>query len=955
MLQHNVLKWNNRRLELSNMYTQYNPDIILLNSHGNTDTQNIKLYTYNVHQKNMTQTNSDGVAIAVKHNITHTPIDNLTDDILAIKIQTQQGPLIIATIYLPPRRPFLPLPGLNNLLRHNIPIYIIGDFNARHRTFGYTTHNTVGNALVQLINRRRLTHLGPDFPTYIRANLSSTPDIVLCNHLAHHNIHMRQGDISTSDHLPIVIRISTNPIQIPTPSRRKFNNADWEGFKQHLLATPHPPIPPPDHHPPTHIIDEHLEQWYTDIQTATDAHIPTTTYRTLPHYKDNHQLRTLKIQYAHIQQYAQIHGWDRGLRTQYRHVQRQLQQANNELHAHTWSTLTSKLCTNINNPKDFFLAYRKLMGSTTTPHTYILNSNNEKLYTLEDMEAEHRHFWAQNFQITPQENTQFDAQTEQDVTTYLQQHQHLITPTDTIDLNNLDPHSPLCKPITTDEINWAIQHTKRRAPGPSGINKDILHNTPPNMRHRLKNIFNMSLSSGLWPKKFKYAHVRLIPKPGKSPHHVENSRPISLLETPGKLLELILNRRLRNHMEDNDTHNTRQYGFRPHRGTEQAIALAHEEVAQNLATHKQTNIILRDVAKAFDKVWHPGLMYKLLHLNLTTPLTRLLCNFLVDRTASIKLNTYIGPPIPLHSGTPQGSILSPTKYITYTHDLPPPTPYSNYIMYADDITQIVSHPSKSKEIMKRATQRAINHINTYENKWKIKTNTQKFQIIPIARQNPPPLPINNTNIPYTREGKLLGLTVTPTGMTKHIEQRVAQAKRTMTKLQRFTPCTTQTKLKLYTSIVRPVLEYPPIPLHTASNNQLQKLQAVQNKALRWATNTTYPTRITNEQLHNTLNMQPINIRLHNRAKNIWAKLEAQEDPLYTQIMETHTDIETRDDIRTHRLWRRSLPVTTQQHSPPPFYKRPPPQRRRQRPQIHPQHSDTDTNTDTDTDIDPDDL
>ena len=73
MLQHNVLLWHNRRLELSNMYRQYDADIILLNSHGNTDTENIKLFPYTVHQRNMTQTQHDGVAIAINTTYnTHT-------------------------------------------------------------------------------------------------------------------------------------------------------------------------------------------------------------------------------------------------------------------------------------------------------------------------------------------------------------------------------------------------------------------------------------------------------------------------------------------------------------------------------------------------------------------------------------------------------------------------------------------------------------------------------------------------------------------------------------------------------------------------------------------------------------------------------------------------------------------------------------------------------------------
>ncbi|ROT69814.1 putative RNA-directed DNA polymerase from transposon X-element [Penaeus vannamei] len=329
-----------------------------------------------------------------------------------------------------------------------------------------------------------------------------------------------------------------------------------------------------------------------------------------------------------------------------------------------------------------------------------------------------------NFQISPAENTTFDPDTETEVTQTLQQLQHLILPSQTISLNTLSPDDPLSRPITPEDMRHAHTRTNNTTPGASNINKLIMQHLPPIMLARLRHIFNAALATGYFPSRFKRATLVLIPKPGKPPHEVTSFRPISLLEVPGKMLERLITHRLKTHLENNNTHNTRQHGFRPHRGTGSAIALAYEEIALSLANKHQTNIILRDVTKAFDKVWHDGLKYKITQLHLPPHLTRLLCNFLDDRSANIRLGSYLGPSIHLRSGVPQGSVLSPTLYTLYTASLPPPAPYSNYTAYADDITQIISHPSKSKNIMKAATQTAINTINTYENKWKIQTNTK---------------------------------------------------------------------------------------------------------------------------------------------------------------------------------------------------------------------------------------
>ena len=939
------------------MYRQYDPDIILINSHGNTDTENIKIWPYRVHQKNRTQSRSHGVAIAVKPSIQYRIIDNFDEDTLAVKIQTQQGPLIIATIYHPPSRPYLPSQDILALLRHSVPTYIIGDLNCAHTSLGYNHNNTAGNTLARLMGARRLRHLGPYFPTYIRQNAATTPDIIIANNLAHHNIHTKQGDITTSDHMPIITRISTNPIQIPAPQRRNYNRANWEGFKTTLHNTPDPPPLAPN--TPTSTIDTLVDTWYTDIQAAVDEHIPMTSHRTLPHYKDTHQLKLLKTQYVAIQQYSQTHGWDRQLYDRYRRLQNQIQDANIALHDNLWTKLTSKLCDNHHDPKEFFQAYRRIMGTQTTPTEthYILNANNDRLETKEEMEEEHRRHWTQVFQITPQDNAQFDANTEHMVNAHIQQHIHLTRPTPTIDLTALDANNPLIAPITLDETLWAIKDTKPKTPGPSQINKAILAQTTPNMTRRLTAIFNMSLATGHFPKKFKHCHIILIHKPDTPKHLVTSKRPISLLEVPGKLLEKIINRRLRQYLEDNEIYNSRQYGFRQAKGTTHAIALAWEEIAQAQALHKKNNVILRDVSKAFDKVWHNGLKHKLIRLELPDNLTRLLCDFLTDRTASIRLDGYVGPLIQLHSGTPQGAILSPTLYIIYTHDIPPPTiPFDNYTLYADDITQTITHPSKSHNMLRAKTMTAIARINHYEKKWKIKTNPDKFQLISIQHQltTPKPITMNNVRIRYKNKGKFLGLQFTRWGIKSHVDSREQRAKNALAKVQRFRRCTTKTKLRIYTSIIRPILEYPPIPLNTISKSSMLKLQVVQNRALRWATNIHYPTRISTQTIHETLNIQPLNIRIHNAARKVLERLEGLEDEQYTTLLGRHDELPRH--IK-HRNWPRAFHTRTDP-PPQPLYTYPRPNRRN-RQQQDGQNQNPDSDSDelsdasqyTDTDID----
>ena len=115
------------------------------------------------------------------------------------------------------------------------------------------------------------------------------------------------------------------------------------------------------------------------------------------------------------------------------------------------------------------------------------------------------------------------------------------------------------------------------------------------------------MATGYFPTDFKLAKVVMIPKQGKNQNRVENYRPISLLEVPGKILERIISVEVTQHLEDENVLSINQHGFRKGRGTYTAIALAHETCAKNINNGKFVSIVLRDVKGAFDKVWHHGL------------------------------------------------------------------------------------------------------------------------------------------------------------------------------------------------------------------------------------------------------------------------------------------------------------------------------------------------------------
>ena len=144
-----------------------------------------------------------------------------------------------------------------------------------------------------------------------------------------------------------------------------------------------------------------------------------------------------------------------------------------------------------------------------------------------------------------------------------------------------------------------------------------------------------------------------------------------LLEVPGKILEKIVNNRLMKFPETNNKLHHNQYGFRKKRETESAIFRIYESIAIAQKHQHQCKVVCRDVSKAFDKVWHNGLRFKILHLGLPDVMEKLLRNLITDKRVQIRCNNKLDNGFDICSGVPQGSVLSLTLYIMYTADIPP--------------------------------------------------------------------------------------------------------------------------------------------------------------------------------------------------------------------------------------------------------------------------------------------
>ena len=127
IIQHNVRNWTNNRFAYSNIYNNINPDIILINEHSIKTGNSLKIFNYNTIVNNKKNEHHSGSAIAIRKNIIYRLHDDFHTDLLAITIETIQGPITIATTYNPPRDDYLNYIDFHKLLHDNRPTIILAD------------------------------------------------------------------------------------------------------------------------------------------------------------------------------------------------------------------------------------------------------------------------------------------------------------------------------------------------------------------------------------------------------------------------------------------------------------------------------------------------------------------------------------------------------------------------------------------------------------------------------------------------------------------------------------------------------------------------------------------------------------------------------------------------------------------------------------------------------------
>jgi len=262
---------------------------------------------------------------------------------------------------------------------------------------------------------------------------------------------------------------------------------------------------------------------------------------------------------------------------------------------------------------------------------------------------------------------------------------------------------------------------------------------------------------GYFPKSWKRAVIITIPKPGKDIRHPANYRPISLLSSLSKVFEKVILTKL--NAVIGSKIRQEQFAFRSHHSiTHQLVGLI-DRLSVNKSNKQRTAAIFLDIEKAFDRVWHSGLLYKLHQLNTPAYLLALVKSFLQDRIFIVRVENEISSAKPIRAGVPQGSCLSPILYSAYTNDIPLNS-NASLSLFADDTLLTTTNRNPSRAAIQ--LQKQIDLAMAWFQKWKLKVNAQKSVAVMFNRPrgfNDFKPQINGQTIEWSTSSKYLGLTI----------------------------------------------------------------------------------------------------------------------------------------------------------------------------------------------------
>ena len=861
-----IIHWNcfklteTRIFEFKLFLDEFKPDIVSLQEIKLDEEEgNLKMrfdsYSVYYRPRKINPNWGGGVGFLIRNTLQYVELDGLNDnqEILGIKIESEDLCLNLISYYSPPNEiiSFETIKFVSNL---DDPAIIIGDLNAKTPSVGCKTLDESGKVLDKVLIELDLIIMNDTTHTYHKYNSSYSEilDLVLFSSKLSDRIlkfEVLEDYEMGSDHSPITFKLRwDNNIKLNKFKDGKIsfnlNNANWVLYKKILVEYSDQLINNPNYYNfDVNTLNEIISK---QILEAAEISIP--KYKNM--FGKSFPKKIVELIHARRLLRKKIKkDKEPTLIRQYNQVTYDIKKSIKQHTSNKWENFLGKLGPYPVSSRLFWNQINKAREQKNLGNIPRLKFK-KKVY---ESDFDKCMLFSQILKgIFNDELDNSDQEHKSRIENEVKNHNFDNTDLQVLDLN---------------EIYKVLNNLKiGKSPGIDQIQNVFLKNLPFNYVKILLHLSNLAISTEP-AKEWKLAAVKMIPKKEKKSNNPMDYRPISLTSCLGKVVERALRNRLYKMLEERGVIVKEQSGFRSKRGATDNLVFVTQKISEAISRGKKVCGIFFDIAKAFDKVWHVGLLHKLIKLEIPSYLVNYIKNFLSNRKFTVNLNSSVSEACDIKCGVPQGSVLGPLLFLVYINDIPLAyEKYSNYsVLFADDLGSVFIF-KKTRNVSKKIN-KYLESLVKWLYKWRLKMNTSKcsYTIFSgIGRgQVSFKLLMNKELIPYNKNPMFLGVTFDERlCFNKHFENIKVRATKRLNIIKIFTHSSwhldKKTLIAIYKSLVSSVFGYSFFIIANISDTNLMALQVIQNFAIRriFRLNWNYPNRL----LYPISNILPLKLR-----------------------------------------------------------------------------------------------